>query len=59
MGHDNRLLGHNLSCVFFGWPSQCFGIIGKITIIGKMSIIVGHLCPEKNNDNIVGAHERQ
>ena len=34
-------------------------LIQKVTTIGKMSIISGHLCPEKNDDNIVGTHDRQ
>ena len=34
-------------------------LIQKKTMIGKMSFIVGHLCPEKNDDNIVGTHDRQ
>ena len=32
-------------------------LIQKKTMVEKMSLIVGHLCPEKNN--IVGTHDRQ
>ena len=31
----------------------------KKTTIGKTSLIVGHLCAKKNDDNIVGTHDRQ
>ena len=34
-------------------------ISGKKTMIGKTSLIVGHLCSEKNDDNIVAIHDRQ
>ena len=40
------------------WPTIGF-LIQKKTTIGKMSLIVGHLCPEKNDDNIVGTQDRQ
>ena len=40
------------------WPTIGF-LTQKKTMIGKTSLIVGHLCPEKNYDNIVAAHDTQ
>ena len=40
------------------WPTIGF-LIQKLTTIGKTSLIVGHICPEKNYDNIVAAHDTQ
>ena len=40
------------------WPTIGF-LKHKKTTIEKTSIIVGHLCAKKNDDNIVGTHDRQ
>ena len=55
IGENNRLKAalDTLKILTIGF------LIQKKTTIGKMSFIVGHLCPEKNDDNIVGTHDRQ
>ena len=40
------------------WPTIGF-LIQKKTTIGKTSLIVGFLYPEKNHDNIVATHDTQ
>ena len=54
-----------IDCGPLSWPRSLLSwltigfLIPKKTTIGKMALIVGHLCPEKNNNNIVGNHDRQ